>query len=477
MKKLAVYIIAVIGFAFAACNKELDKVNTNPNATEDAQPDYLLTGAIKNTADAYWGTTNTMNSSLLFVQHWSKIQYTEEDRFIFSNSSFTTLWSTGYSQSISNLNEVIRIAKETSQPNYEGVAVILRSWVFQLLTDAYGDIPYKQAASIDEYISPAYDKQKDVYFGLLDELKAAKAILAPAGKPISGDIIYNGNITKWQKFANSLRVRIALRIADREPARAKQVFDELKSEGNTFLSDNADNAQLVYLTSPQQNPVAALFETRDDYRVSKSIVDKLFQLNDPRLPVYVSKTQTATPQEYVGIPNGLTTSEASNLGFAKTSKPGAYFLTPQAPAVILSYSELLFGRAEAAARGFTTENAADLYQQAIKASLKQYNISDAAANTYLAQAAVQYDNSNWKKSIGEQKWIALFGQGLEAWAERRRLDYPVLTASVNTVLNGQIPVRFIYPGTEQSLNGKNYQAAVVSQGADLLTTKLWFDMY
>ncbi|HTD93792.1 MAG TPA: SusD/RagB family nutrient-binding outer membrane lipoprotein [Chitinophagaceae bacterium] len=455
MQKTKLYILLVLALAAASCNKELDRVNVNPNATENAQPDYLLTGAIKNTADAYWGTANTMNSSLLFVQHWAKIQYTEEDRFIFSNSSFTSLWSTGYSQSITNLNKIIELSADLNNPNYNGVALVLRSWVFLLLTDAYGDIPYKQAGSIDEFITPVFDPQKDVYFGLLDDLKNALALLDPSGKAIGGDVIYSGNISRWQKLANSLRLRIALRIADKEPAKSKEVLDELTADGGVFISDNADNAQLVYLTSPQQNPVSALFETRDDYRISKTIVDKLFQLNDPRLPIFASKTQTPTPQEYVGIPNGLTTSEASILGFAKTSRPGAYFLLPQAPAVIFSYAELLFDRAEAAARGFTAENAADLYQQAIKASLKQYGIADVVAATYVAQPSVQYDNANFKKSIGEQKWIALFGQGLEAFAERRRLDYPQLTASVNTVLNGQIPVRFIYPGTEQSLNGAN----------------------
>jgi hypothetical protein len=477
MKKTVYHIALFFAIGLTACNKELDEVNTNPNATENAQPDYLLTGAIKNTADAYWGTANTMNSSLLFVQHWAKIQYTEEDRFIFSNSSFTSLWSTGYSQGITNLNEIIRLGDETANPNYKGVAIILRSWIFQLLTDAYGDVPYTQAGALDKYISPAYDKQKDIYFGLLEELKTAKTLLQPSGKAITGDIIYSGNITKWQKLANSLRLRIALRIADREPVKSKQVLDEIKTAGDIFISDNADNAQLIYLTSPQQNPVSALFETRDDYRISKTVTDKLFQLNDPRLPVFASKTQTPTPQEYVGIPNGLTNSEASNLGFAKTSRPGAFFLTPQSPAVIFSYAELLFDRAEAAARGFTTENAAALYQQAVSASLKQYGISESATATYLAQPAVQFDNSNFKKSIGEQKWIALFGQGLEAFAERRRLDYPALTASANTVLNGQIPARFIYPGTEQSLNGNSYKSAVVNQGADVLTTKLWFDVF
>ncbi|RNL55844.1 SusD/RagB family nutrient-binding outer membrane lipoprotein [Pedobacter jejuensis] len=477
MKNNFIYILILFAVLSGSCSKELDEVNINPNATENAQPDYLLTAAIKNTTDAYWGTTNNMNSSLLFAQQWAKIQYTEEDRFIYSNSSFTSLWSTLYSQSINGFNKIIEIGNSTSNSNYIGVALTLRSWSFLLLTDAYGDIPYTQAGKLNEFITPKYDKQRDVYFGLLEDLKAAKNALDPAGKSIAGDIIYNGNITRWKKFANALRLRIALRIADKEPAKAKQVLDEIKADGDAYFSDNTDIAQLIYQISPQQNPVSAQFDTRDDYRISKTIVDKLFTLNDPRLPIFASKTQTATPEEYVGVPNGLTNSEASNLGFAKTSKPGVYFLAPQSPAVIYSYAELLFNRAEAAARGLTTEDAPLLYRQAITASLKQYGISDALVTNYLSQSAVQYDATNYKKSISEQKWISLFGQGLEAWTEQRRLDYPKLTVSVNTVLNGQIPVRFIYPGTEQSLNAQSYRDAVASQGADLLTTKLWFDTF
>jgi hypothetical protein len=476
MKKYSIYILLGLSLFTVSCKKDLEKINKNPNAAENAQPDYLLTAAIKNTADSYWGTTNTMNSSLLFVQHWAKIQYTEEDRYIFSNSSFQDLWNTGYSRSLTNLNRIIEQGDKLNQPNYKGAALVLRSWVFLLLTDAYGDIPYKQAGNINEYVTPEYDSQKDVYLGLLDDLKTAASILDPSGKAIAGDILYNGNIDRWKKFANSLRLRIALRIADREPQKAGSVITELLAVADPFISSNTENAQLVYLTSPQQNPVNALFETRDDYRVSKSVVDRLLQLNDPRLPVYASKTQATTPQEYVGVPNGLSNGDASNLGFAKTSKPGTYFLAAQAPAVILTYAEVLFNRAEAAARGFSTENAADLYIQAIKASLKQYNIADDAVNNYVSQTAVQYDAANFKKSIGEQKWIALFGQGLESFSEWRRLDYPVLPPAVAGVLNGKIPLRFIYPGTEQSLNGTNYKKAVERQGADLLTTKLWFDV-
>lgn len=466
--------LGLLLFSISACKKELVDTNRNPNAAQDAQPDYLLTAASKITADTYWGADNNFNSSLLIIQHWAKIQYTEPDRYIFSNSSFTSLWNTLYSQSITNLNTIIQLSGENS--NYKGVALVLRSWAYQLLTDQYGDIPYKQSGAINQYLTPVYDAQKDVYFGLLDDLKEAQSALDPAGKTIAGDVIYKGNIGLWKKFANSLRLRIALRIADREPEKAKQVLADIAAEGGSYISDNAEIAQLVYYDSPNQNPVSAWFDTRDDFRVSKTIVDKLSQLNDPRLAVYVSKTQAETPTVYVGIPNGLTTGDANNLGFAKTSRPGLYFLAPHTPAVIISYAEVLFDRAEAAARGFTSEDAADLYTQAIKASLRQYNIPEQDIEAYIAQPSTAYNAAEYRKSIGEQKWIALFGQGLEAFAEWRRLDYPVLQPAVAGVLDSQVPLRFIYPGTEQALNGQNYKAAVATQGADLLTTKLWFDV-
>lgn len=460
----------------ASCKKELANTNQNPNGTTVLQPDFLLSAGEKITADSYWGVDNNMNASLLFVQHWAKIQYTDPDRYILSGSSFSTMWNTLFAQSITDFNKVIEAGDQRQNPNYKGVGLVLRAWTFCLLTDAFGDIPYTQAGAIEQTLTPAYDAQQDVYDSLLNDLKTAQTLLNASGSAIQGDLIYNNKITLWKKFANSLRLRLALRIADRDAARAKQVLDDIAAEGSGYISSNAEIAQLVYIDSPNQNPVSNLFDTRDDYRISKTIVDKLAALKDPRLPIYADTTATSTPQKYVGIPNGLTPGDASTLGFSRTSKPGAYFRAPHAPAVILSYAEVLFGRAEAAARGFTTENAAALYQQAITASFNQYGIQDATViGNYLAQPAVQYNAVNYKQSIGEQKWIALFGQGLEAYAEWRRLDYPVLQPAVAGALNGQLPVRFLYPASEQALNGTNYTKAVAHQGPDLLTTRLWFD--
>lgn len=350
-KHISLFIIAGLLITTLSCKKDLAEINKNPNATENPQPEFLLTAAEKISSDVYWGADNNFNATLLIIQHWAKIQYTEPDRYQFSNSSFTSLWNTGYAQSIANLNTILQMPDEKANSNYKGVALVLRSWVFSLLTDAYGNIPYKQAGDIKNNLTPAYDSQQDVYNGLLDDLKNAGSLLNAGGKAITGDVIYTGSIALWKKFANALRFRIALRMADRDPDKAKLVINEVLSDAGGLISRNAETAQFVYSTSPMQNPVSAWFDTRDDYRIAKTIVDKLYALNDPRLAVYASEPKDTTVHKYVGVPSGLTTSDANNLGFAKTSLPGSYFYAPKAPAVIISYAEILFDRAEAAARG------------------------------------------------------------------------------------------------------------------------------
>jgi hypothetical protein len=465
--------LAIVSMLAVACGDDLTETNVNPNESVNPQPDYLLTNAIKASADTYWGVENNMNSTLLFVQHWAKIQYTDQDRYAFVNTDFETAWKNFYSVGLADLQEIATLAEQSGNNNYKGVALILRSWIFSLLTDLYGSVPYRQATNIGEYLTPVYDTQDVVYNGILNDLQTAVSLLDPNGKPIAGDILYNGNIGNWIKFGNALRLRYALRIADQAEDKARQVITDL--QGQPLISSNAERAQLVYTTSPNQNPVAANFETRDDYRISRTIVETLRTLNDPRLPVYANPTQTATPEVYVGVPNGLTNDAASNLGFAKTSKVGTYFSKAESPAVLVSYAEVLFNQAEAVERGFITGDAEALYRQAITASLQQFGIADAAITTYLDQPAVQYNAANFRESIGTQKWIALFGQGIEAFSEWRRLDYPQLTPAVSGVLGGKIPLRLIYPGSEQSLNRQSYRDAVNTQGTDALTTRLWFD--
>ncbi|PMD98125.1 SusD/RagB family nutrient-binding outer membrane lipoprotein [Siphonobacter sp. BAB-5405] len=476
MKRISQLLLPLtLALGLSACQSELEDINKNPNEATQGQPDYVLTNALKSSADLVMGSDASMETTVLFVQYWAKIQYTDVDKYTTSPTNVQNIWTNTYTQGLNDYAEVIRLGEQAKNPNYQAVGLIMRSWSFQVLTDLYGDIPYSQALNIDQYLTPKYDAQKDVYTGLLNDLQKAVTLIDDTGaSPISGDVVYKGNMKLWRKFAQSLRLRIALRIADRDAATAKTVISSLSK--TDLIAGNEETAQFTYLTSPNQNPVNRDRETRDDYRVSKTIVDKLVQLKDPRLSVYVNKTADYTPQGYIGVTNGLPADSAARLGFTKTSKLGDYFTAASAPAVFVNYAEVLFNLAEAAQRGFTSDDAATLYKQAVTASLQQYRVTADEISKYLAQPSVAYDAANYKKSIGEQKWLALFGESQESFAEWRRLDYPQLKPAYAGVLNGRMPVRLTYPTGEQALNNANYKAAVANQGADLLTTKLWFDV-
>jgi len=476
MKKLLIsFSLLIAAVWLAGCQKDLERTNINPNEPTVVQPDYLLSNGIKANVDTYWGSDATMETTLLYIQYWAKIQYPDPDRYIPASTNIQTVWNNFYAQGIADFTKLAELGDSLHNPNYKAVGIIMRSWIFQVLTDLYGDIPYTQAGNIDKYLTPVYDSQRVVYRGLLAELKNAAGTISPSDNPILGDSLLAGNMNSWKKFANGLRSRIALRLADRDPAAAKAVFAELAAEGNFFLAAGDRDVKLNYLTSPNQNPVGRNRETRNDYRISKTVIDKLKALNDPRLSIYAALP--ADTNVYIGVTNGLSADSASRLGFSKTSDIGAAFTVSQAPAYVFTYAEQLFILAEAAQRNLISGNAADLYAQAIRASFKQYGITGTPVDNYLAQPAVAYDANNYKKSIGEQKWLALFSEGLEAFAEWRRLDYPQLKPAYTGALQGKMPLRLSYPSSEQALNGANYKAAVARQGADLLTTKVWFDMY
>ena len=462
-----------ITLGLASCDETLSDINKNPNATEDPEPAYLLTSTEYQSAQAYWGSAASYNSTLLWVQQWAKIQYTEPDCYDVDNTDFTSTWNTFYATIISNLNAIEE--QESSSVNQKAVAKIWRSWAYLQLTNFYGAIPYTEYG---KSVTPAYDSQEKVLRGLLQELEDADAALSVNGGTLAGDLVYNNDINKWKKLAKSLRLRIALEIADRDEATAKSLIASLYADRDNLISSNGDNAKFAFAASPQWNPWASAFSSRDDQRVSKTLIDKLKSLNDPRLAIYAQKPQDETVTTYEGAANGLSADLANNQGFNKVSRPGTEFLKDEAPAVFVTYAEVLFTYAEAAAREWINADAEQLYKEAITASLQQQGVTDAATiASYLSQDGVKYDASHWYESIGWQKWIAYYGQGPDAFTDWRRLGYPDLKPGPKSVLAaGEHPHRFFYPSTEQSLNGENYKQAVAEQGADEITTRLWFDV-
>lgn len=464
---------------FAGCTGDFEEINTNNNSAASGTADLFLPHGIQSAVDIYWGGALGMDVGDGFSQHWARIQYTDIDQYTVSSDVYTAGWQGLYIESLADYQRIYKIGQETNNMNYQSVAVIMRSWVFSLLTDIYGDIPYKDALQgLEGTLLPKYDAQKDVYAGLIAELKTAGEAINTTDKSIaiSGDILFANDLTKWKKFANTLSLRILSRMIDKTDAPL-----DVKAEVTRILSDPvkypvigtvAENIQLNYLdVTNNQNPVNVNRKTRDDHRVSATLVNKLKALGDARLPVYANLS-TLEPA-YVGVPNGLSSSEAGKLGLENTSRVGAYFIAPTAPGVIMSYAELLFLKAEFGYKGIAAAgDVAKNYTDAITASHAQYKLTVAPA--YLTANALKAGMAGYTQII-EQKWIALYGQGLEAWTEYRRTGIPALQPPVLNTNQNVIPTRMPYPGSEESLNYENFAAALAKQGGkNDMKLKLWF---
>ncbi|GAB3895721.1 SusD/RagB family nutrient-binding outer membrane lipoprotein [Spirosoma agri] len=473
-------LFAAMLLGTAACTEKFDQINTNPNAPTVATADLFLPHGIQSAVDAYWGGSLGMDVGDLISQYWARIQYTDIDQYTITSDVYgTASWQVFFIESQADFQRIYKMGAESSNPNYQAVAVIMRSWVFSLLTDIYGDIPYKDAIKgIEGTLQPKYDAQKDVYAGLVAELKAANdmIVLNDNSKAIAGDILLGNDLTKWKKFANSLSLRLLNRMLNKADAPI-----DVKSEINRILSDptkypvlasNSDNVQLNYLDATNNNnPINQNRKTRDDHRVSATLINKLKAMSDDRLAVYANTP--ADGGDYKGVPNGLSNADANALGLSKTSKVGTFFVSPTAPGVVMSYAELQFIKAEFAYKGIASAGVvATNYTNGINASFSQYKLT--ASSAYLAANALKSGADGYTQ-IMEQKWIALYGQGLESWAEYRRTGIPALSPAVINTNGGIIPTRLPYPGSEESLNFTNFSEALTRQGGkNDMRLKLWF---
>lgn len=459
----------------SSCTNDFDKINTNPNNPVTASADLFLPYGIQSAMDMYVGGSLGQDVGGLFSQQWARIQYTDADQYVVSNDVISNAWRDFYIEPLANYERILKISEETKNPNYKAVALIMRSWIFCLLTDIYGDIPYSDAIKgLEGSLKPTYDLQKDVYAELVKTLKSANDMISVSDKnlAISGDIMFSGNMLRWKKFANSLSLRILNRM---------QTKVDVSAEINRILNDptqypvmtsNTDNIQLNYLAAvPNNNPINENRKTRDDHRVSATLVNKLKGLSDARLAVYANLPDDGG--DFKGVPNGLSNSDANALGLSKTSKVGSAFTAATAPGVIMTYSELMLIKAELAHKGIASAGAAATnYMEGITASFKQYNLTVSPA--YLEANALKAGDAGYAQ-IMEQKWIALYGQGLEAWTEFRRTGIPELKAPALNANNNMVPTRLAYPGSEESLNYANFSEALTRQGGqNTMRLKLWF---
>lgn len=474
MKKTKIIISTlVLGLFFVvACDRNFEEINTNPNDAISVPSGLLTADIVRNAANIMYSSFVGADMGSCWSQQWAKVNYEEEERYKIRNSVIeATIWQGMYEDVISDAYSMEQLAIEEGNSSSQAVGIIMQVYGYSVLTDMFGMIPFSEAMkSADGILSPKYDSQEDVYNGLLAMLDNANDLLAEGNGEInaSADILYNGSTSGWQKFANSLKFRLLMRISSKVDVSAD--LQAIASSRAVFTS-NDDEAKLVYLDAdPNANPIyeAIVYRSRFEYKMNSVMVDMLKDLNDPRLPVFAMVNNDG---EYRGKPAGIDAVPNDDYNYDNVSSIGEFYINPNLEGFFMSYSELMFLMAEAANKGFITGDAATYYNNGVKASM-EFNGVAGDFDTYITQAGVAYDGT--LQQIAEQNWIGLFCQGVESWTEWRRTGYPELEAAIEGVLGDQLPSRYTYPAIEQSVNAGSYGAAVDAQGDDLLTTKVWW---
>jgi hypothetical protein len=422
MKKIL--LISGLLFILASCTKDLSKLNTDSKNPIVVPSETLFSNAQLNLANNLATPNVNVNIWRMIAQHWTETTYTDESNYDLSTRPIPqTWWHAIYRDVLKNFEEAkkliaIDVTDANVKKNELAIAEIMEVFSYHYIVTTYGDIPYSEALDFNK-VQPKFDDAKTVYDALIARLDAAIANLNTSAESFgSADLLYGGNVAAWKKFANSIKLKMGILIADSDPAKSKTMIEA--AYAGAFTS-NSDNAVFQFLSAPPNtNPVwVNLVQSgRKDFVAANTLVNVMKGLNDPRIPLYFTQDASAG---YTGGTYG-----ASN-NYSTFSKPSLTLQEPDFPYTFMDYSEVEFILAEAAARGMSVGGTAEFhYNKAITASITEWGGTSAAALLYLAQPSVAYTTAagTYKQKIGMQKWIALYEHGHDAWTDWRRLDYP-----------------------------------------------------
>lgn len=518
MKKNLYKIIGVVLVSIttlSSCDKGFQDINVDPINIISTKPEKLLAPALVNTLSPAMIRNRNFNNELMQVT----VAISDGDGAVFRyeyRSTFSDyLWNAWYVQ-LTNFKDIYKLAGEPGMINksYQGISLVCQSWVYAMLTDTYGDIPYsKSNLGNDGVLEPAFDKQKDIYLDLFNKLEEANTLLS-AGTTIvpSSDPVFNGDVTKWRKFCNSLYLRLLLRVSGKSDvsaqviAKIKEIVDT-KSTTYPIMTSNADCATLKWsgtigtdaYVSPYVNGVRA-----QDFRspaIGSFFIEHLRDWADPRIDANAPNGDGGANrlgiaqglQGYSGVPSGY----AIGTGVVKqayfysydqalgSATYGAKSLQQSTKTgILMNYAEVQFILAEASIKGWINGVAIDYYNAGVANAINYWvpnfttNTSSAAFTKYVTDADIDWDNTQSLdgklEQIHLQKYYALFLVDMEQWFEYRRTGHPILPKGPGLRNGGIMPARMAYPVYVQSANPTNYQLAVSAQGPDLISTNVWW---
>lgn len=479
-----------------------DDYNINPKNSTSA----LASGFIGNAERTLVRTVNSANVNLnplrFYMQYWAATDYPNESQYdLITRSIPGGYWNALYRDCLTDL----RAAKTTiptditvpdaNKTNVLAVTEVLEIYTWANLVETFGNIPYSEALDPNN-LQPKYEDQAAIYTDLISRLDVVIGKFntsVPIGTG-ANDLIFPGTTAaattaEWVKFANAMKLRMALIIADVDPAKAKTMAEATIGK---LPASNADAVDLTFNgTFPNTNP---LFEdlvrsARTDFIGANTFINPLKGVTgpatgvpvtgvvDPRLDDYFNAaTSTAVPAgTYTGGTEGTTNSKTT------LSQPGTKLRAQTLPGVLISYAQIELMQAEAIERGFAMGGTAEShYNAGVTASILEWGGTTAEATAYLAAPTIAYTTApgTYKQKIGYQYWVALYNQPSSSWTQWRRLDYPQLPLAANPA-NGikDIPKRFLYPTTEQNLNAAGFTEAAAAIGGDEVSTKLFWDKF
>lgn len=518
----------ITAILFTSCDKGFVEMNVNPNSYTEPSLSALFTTSIIRTVGTGTADRNRVNIKYLSgaMQYHATLQNFWYGEKGIVNAQSGNFFETVYTVHLRELSVVIAQTKDKPEMiNQNAIAKIWWIYAIHRVTDAYGDVPYKDAVKgqIDAIYKPKYDKQSDIYPWMLADLEAAILQLDPAKASFGApDVIYGGNVAKWKTFGYSLMLRLGMRLTKVDAALSKTWVQKAIAGG--VMKSNSDLAKLAHAATSGNTWNWDASELKREslpesskglglVKMGKPFIDLLIANNDPRLPFYATLwdgnilsrqlqviTQTSLPGIQKGLPNGY---DAGTIGTvisgwnnsmltSYSEMNTATIANLTTPSIILSYSEVEFLLAEAAVRGWeTTVTAEAHYQNAIRANMESswlypnsnlspMEITSTEINDYLAAHTLTGTDANKLNLIHTQFYLAhyMYLDFFEAWSNWRRTGYPNILTKINYVLNstgGETIRRLIYSYDEKALNAENYAAAVANQGADNYTTRVWWD--
>ena len=514
MKRFILPVLSLfLTIGLAGCDFD---INQNPNnPTSDSMNPSVLLGPAEQNVATYSTIGGASAAYNIWMGYWGRSgkygSNADVEAFQVTTTFYQNAWQDNY-RVLYALNDIQQRAVASEQPHYQGVALILKSIIFGLLVDNYNDIVYTEAFKYGEGIlAPKYDKGPDVYNALFADLDNADALLASVPEVDdaafkAADKIFGGNIAMWRKFGNTVHLRLALRLVNVDPAKAKAEAAKAAGNGAGFLGagQSAQFSPGYKNDSGKQNPFWSMYYkdvagtlVDDYYRANEYIINKLKALGDPRLPLLYREIGDETGGGFLGVGFGETDQEVKNKHEANktnmVSGPGMA-KTVSSPQWIIPSFESLFLQAEAIQRGYIQGNAQQAFEAAVLESFTwletgryedpikregenpnwKTDLQETVVPTYIENMANWSNAADKLRLIYEQKYIAMSGfNGNEVIADYRRTGYPDdLPKSLHPQVGDKhIPYRLMYPDSEMKNNSQNVPQGINPQSDKIFWAK------